>query len=418
MTDRPSILCIMRIPPFPSGHGGSQRAWLLVNALARIGTVHFVLVHRPSDRDLDSVSLEPLRALVETMTVIPIPAWDSIKSRHGRIPWRIARWIDQALTGSGEAPRLPRGALAAIAARLPQQRFDILFAGRLPSAVIADQLIAQDLLQVDRRFVDFDDVMSAFKRRQLATGEGSREDRILQRLDIGAVERAERKIGGWDAISLCTDKDVVALTAVLPGAHFVKVPNVVDRALLAPPGDAANLLFVGNLSFPPNEHGLRRFVDEAWPRIVAARPDARFDVVGLRPSAALQALLTDRGIALHADVPSVEPFYRDCAIVVCPIFFGGGTRIKLLEAMAYGRPTVSTTIGAEGLGMRSGEHGLIADDMGDFADAAIRLLDDRDFALRLAANGRALQQTAFSPAVIDAAVADMVGVGDVHDAAN
>ena len=409
MTNRLSILCVMRIPPFPSGHGGSQRAWLLVNALSKLGAVHFVLVHRPSDRDLESVSLEPLKAMVESVTVLPIPTWDSFKRDLPWLPWRIARWVDQFIKGSAEAPRLSLTVLAEIAAKLPGKRFDTVFAARLPSAVIVDQLIGAGLLESKKQVVDFDDIMSRFMRRQLTATHNSFANTLLHRREVRLVEKAERAIATWDAVSLCSDIDVEEMTAAVPLGHFLKVPNVVDLPLLPPPDGPANVLFVGNLSFPPNEHGLRRFVLEIWPRVTAARPDARLDVVGLRPSKELLALLTTCQVSVHADVPSVEPFYRRCAIVVCPVFFGGGTRIKLLEAMAYGRPIVSTTIGVEGLDIKSHHHAIIADDIIDFANATISLLDRPALAAALAAEARALQQRRFVPDVIDSAVARMIG---------
>jgi glycosyltransferase involved in cell wall biosynthesis len=399
----------MRIPPFPSGHGGSQRAWLLVNALAKLGAVHFVLVHRPSDRDLDSVSLKPLMGVVESVIVLPIPTWDSFKHKLPWLPWRIACWLDQFIKGSAEAPRLSPKVLAEIAKKLPGNRFETVFAGRLPSAVIVDQLIGAGLLHCKNKVADFDDIMSRFIKRQLNATPNSLVNTLLQWREVRLVEKAERAIATWDAVSLCSDIDVKEMSAALPLGHFVKVPNVVDRPLLPPPDGTANILFVGNLSFPPNEHGLRRFVIEIWPRVISARPDARLDVVGLRPSVQLRALLNKCQIALHANVSSVEPFYRRCAIVVCPIFFGGGTRIKLLEAMAYGRPIVSTTIGVEGLGIKSHQQAIIADDIGDFAEAIIRLLNDTTLAAELAADARLLQQLQFVPEVINVAVTQMIG---------
>ncbi len=407
MTARPDILCVMRIPPFQHGHGGSQRAWFLVEALAKLGKVHFVLVHRNEDRDLESVSLEPLKGLVETLTTIPIASWSSIKSRFKWMPWRIARWIDPFVGRVGEAPRLSSVALTHIAAALPGKRFDLVFAGRLPSAFIVDQLIRRNLIETKRKVVDFDDVISLFRRRQTTANRRPLEDQLWDRLDIREVERAEDEICQWDAVSVCSDKDVSDLSAKKPRGKFMKVANVVDRPLLSPSGKEPRLLFVGNLSFPPNEHGLLRFAQQCWPEILARRPGTKMDVVGLRPSASLRAVLQASDITLHADVPSVEPYYRECAAIVCPIYFGGGTRIKLLEAMAYGRAIVSTSFGAEGLHLVSGEHALIADQPSDFADAAVRLLNDPTLAQELARHARSLQQSAYSLDVFNAAVAEM-----------
>ncbi|WP_174290927.1 glycosyltransferase [Sphingomonas bacterium] len=409
MRDRPSILCLMRMPPALTGHGGSQRGWRLVEALCRIGRVHVVLLHRSQDRDFDHVSLAPLRALVETVTVVAVADWSSIKYRLPWLPWRIAMWCDMIRIGSGEAPRLPRRAIAAIAAALPGQSFDMAIAARLPCAVIADRLIDAGRLRVAVKVVDLDDRLSTFKRRQRAAERPGPILSLLHRLDIAATAQAERSMRRWDAISLCSDEDVARMAAEMPGTPVVKLPNVIDRPLLASAtGDGFAMLFVGNLDFPPNRQGLARFVAEAWPLIRAARPDATATVVGFAPGPALRAALARAGIALHANVPSVEPFYQAAQAVICPIFFGGGTRIKLLEAMAYGRAIVSTTLGAEGLDIVPGVHALIADTMPAFAHALIRLAGDLALREALAANARALQQERFAPAIFAAAAARLV----------
>lgn len=415
----------MRIPPFLGGHGGSQRAWYIVEALRRLGPVHFVLVHRPVDKDGLTVSLEPLKALCETVTKVAIPSW--MPASHDEpalrwVPYRVQLgWVDFLRIRSHEVPRLNRADYEAIAAQLPVNEVEAVFAGRLPSASIVDGLISHGLLKTSKKFVDFDDIMSRFRQRELeARGlVQGKQWRALQRVDIGIMRRAERRIAStWSGVSVCTDEDVKLLESQIPGANVAKVPNVIERPRLPdnPPAADFNVLFVGNLNHAPNQQGLELFLSEGWPIVVAHAPQVRLRVVGMFPSEGLAAKLSKLGIELHANVPSVEPYYAQADAVICPILFGGGTRIKILEAMAYGRPVVSTTLGAEGLDIEPGAHALIADGMDEFAAAIIELAGDPELAARLARNGRDLQVERFGIDSIARAMSEMLNDAKTSDA--
>ena len=128
----------------------------------------------------------------------------------------------------------------------------------------------------------------------------------------------------------------------------------------------------------------------------------------MSPSDELAAEIEAAGARLHANVPRVEPYYEGSDIVIAPIFFGSGTRIKIVEAMAYERALVASTIGAEGLGIEPGVHALIADDMDAFAEAVISLAQDPALRAALAARAHALQQQRFAPRTIEHTIAAMV----------
>lgn len=408
------ILCMMRIPPAADGHGGSQRAWALVKALASIAPVHFVLLSRRCDVDARTVSLEPLKAIAETITSIDVPEWQPLE--RTALDWlspRAADWANLLKSRCQEAPRLSAGALLDIAGQLPVRSAKVLFAGRVPTATIADQLIRQGLLQVDAKAVDLDDIMSRFRLRQVRT-ESARMGRhwtFLHKLDARLIEQAERRVClNWDAVSVCSDDDVAALRVAYPRARVMKVPNVIDRSLLPPraPDGVTRVLFVGNLGFAANVSGLETFVAQAWPRIRARRPDARLVIVGMNPMNVVQRIAEAEDVELHANVPDLEPYYRDSDMVIAPILFGGGTRIKILEAMAYGRPVVATSVGAEGLAITPGVHALVADRMEDFAAAVVRLAEEPQTREGLVAKASRLQRESYGPEELARAVREMV----------
>ena len=384
----------------------------LLRALAELGPVDLMLIHRDGDRDAEQNQMRAAAEVARSIGKISLRDWSGSGTRWPRLSHRQRLVADTITPYCAEAPRLARATLQSLADALPQAQYDLVFAGRLPCAAIAEALIRRGLLSATRKVVDFDDIMSRVGMRQLVV-DGAREGslwRLTKRLDCGRIHAAERRIlNDWDVTSVCTEDDVRLLQSREPRAGVVRVPNIVDKPRL--PVTSApypRLLFVGSLAHGPNVQGLRLFLDQAWPIVRAALPDARLRIVGMWPFRELREEAAAAGAELHVDVPSVEPYYRDCDFVISPIFFGGGTRIKVLEAMSYGRPIVSSTIGAEGLDIVPERHALIADSMAKMAAACIRLSRDAGLRTRLADAAFELQRRAFGPNALRNAVREMV----------
>jgi glycosyltransferase involved in cell wall biosynthesis len=150
------------------------------------------------------------------------------------------------------------------------------------------------------------------------------------------------------------------------------------------------LIFVGHLRYPPNIDAVRFLAHHILPALRARIPEARLTVVGDGAPGVLGEFRGRDDIDLVGRVPSPLPYYQDAHVAVVPLRAGGGTRLKILEAMALGRPVVSTPLGCEGLAVEHGKHLLIASDAEDFAAAVARLLTDRALATRLILVARAL----------------------------
>jgi sugar transferase (PEP-CTERM/EpsH1 system associated) len=146
----------------------------------------------------------------------------------------------------------------------------------------------------------------------------------------------------------------------------------------------SEIVFVGSMDWMPNEDGIRWFAREVFPRVQQRVPVARLTIVGRKPSASLHELsVSNASIEVTGSVPDVRSYLARAAVSVVPLRVGGGTRLKIYEAMAMATPVVSTTIGAEGLPVRHGEHLCIADSVEEFAGAVVSALQEPSLAARL-----------------------------------
>jgi glycosyltransferase involved in cell wall biosynthesis len=202
-----------------------------------------------------------------------------------------------------------------------------------------------------------------------------------------------RHAARFDRCLVVSDIEAQRLRARAADTAVSLVPNGVDTAALRPLPEAAagkRLIFVGHLRYPPNLDAVRFLARHILPALRARIPEARLTVVGEGTPHALNEFARCDHVDLVGRAPSPLPYYQNAHVAVVPLRAGGGTRLKILEAMALGRPLVSTPLGCEGLAVQNGEHLLIAKDAKAFAAAVARVLTDRPLAARLALQARAL----------------------------
>lgn len=200
-----------------------------------------------------------------------------------------------------------------------------------------------------------------------------------------------RIAGRFDRRVTVTDHDRKLLLRASPGLAFDVVPNGVDTRSLAPmpfsDGPAA-LVFVGSMAYKPCEDAAVWLVRKILPLVRQQLGEVQVWIVGRDPGRRVKELAGD-GVFVTGEVADVIPFYARATVAVAPLRAGSGSRLKILEAMALGRPLVSTSIGAEGLEVKNGTHLLVADEPADFAAAIVKLICDEDLrnALAVAARG-------------------------------
>jgi glycosyltransferase involved in cell wall biosynthesis len=241
-----------------------------------------------------------------------------------------------------------------------------------------------------RLVLDLDDLETVVRRRGLAADPPQRwQRRIFEYYDLARLSLYQHAaVRLFDSVFVCSGHDLRRLHC----PRAVVVPNgAVLPACPLPAGpDERSILFLATLRYPPNIDALFFFVRNIFPLVQRAEPWARLLVVGNSPAPEVGQLHDPPRITVHANVPDVEPYYRQACVAVVPLRIGGGTRLRVLEAFAVGRPVVATSVGCEGLEVADNEHLLVRDDPQAFADACIQLLRDGDLRGRLTERAREL----------------------------
>jgi len=237
--------------------------------------------------------------------------------------------------------------------------------------------------------VDVDDLVSDLSRQHVR-GSGWHRRKLIQVFDAAKIQRYERSLPTRFVrvvVAKNQDRDFFATS---DRERVLVVPNgvTVPASPASDPAVADTLLFVGTLGYWPNIDAIRWFATEILPLIWRQMPTVRFVVAGYGSSSTVADVLEDPRCSVHESPPDLGPLYGEAAVVVTPVRIGGGTRIKILEALGRGRAVVSTPFGAEGLGLQGGVDLEYADTPTAFAERCIDLLRDPERRHGLASNGR------------------------------
>jgi glycosyltransferase involved in cell wall biosynthesis len=260
-----------------------------------------------------------------------------------------------------------------------EQRFDVAVCDFLDAAVNFPGRLSIPCVLFQHN------VESEIWRRHAATASNPVK-KAMYKMEFGKMERYERiVVRKFHHTIAVSETDRAIMTQWVEADRVTVVPTGVDLAEYRPGVDAPEggpvVTFIGAMDWEPNIDGVNYFATEIWPKIKADVPEARLRIVGRNPDRRVQRSASE-SIEVTGRVPSVVPYLHQATVVIVPLRIGGGTRLKIYEAMAAGRAVVSTTIGAEGLDVHHGRDIMLADDPKSFAQAVIMLLRDRELRKR------------------------------------
>lgn len=263
---------------------------------------------------------------------------------------------------------------------------------RKPDAVFAHRLPSMCPLMLTRAklppvFFDFDDIEHVVLSRAVEQGKSLKGK--LMYLLIPAMMRGEQRAVSMAAETyVCSGKDGEYIEREFRQQRVFIIPNSVDMPDIHPHANAPNLLFLGS-DYGANIDAAEYMAGKIWPTIYSKVPDAKLIIAGISPVRLKNRGAYLPGIEIPGFVKDLDSLYQTSRVVVTPILGGGGTRYKIIEAAAYAKPVVSTSMGAEGLDFAPGKEILIRDDPASFAETCIELLADPSLCKKIGTAARA-----------------------------
>ena len=371
---------------WPLTTGGRLRSYHLVSQLARRHQVRLITTHGPED---DPDGLRSSLSHCQDVQSIPF-----------QLPRQNTARFALALMRSWSS-RLPVDMWKARVAALQAHVHGVLERGEV-DVCVADFLAAASNVPARHRvpIVLFAHNVEHQIWKRLSAHAGTPWKRALLEVEWRKMRHYEARACSQAALTLAVsdiDRDLLHSTA--PGARVRSIPTGVDTEFFRP--DEArerphHLVFTGAMDWYPNEDGILHFLADVLPAVRAAVPDVTLTLVGRNPTPRLQAAAAAAGARVTGTVDDVRPHVLEGAVSIVPLRIGGGTRLKIFEALAMGKAVVSTTVGAEGLPLEPRRHFLQADDPAAFAEAIVGLLRCGQRRRALGRAGRALVEEHYS----------------------
>jgi len=384
----------------PLDKGGKLRTWHVMRHLASRHDITYLSFSDPAQTVEEREGMRAVCARLQT-----IPRTDPAKGTAGfyldaaryvidRVPYAVAKYRSAAFKNT-------------LRQLLDERRFDAIVCDFLPPVVnLPERLPCPSILFTHN-------VEAEIWRRHAENARGPIARTLLAQQWRRMLRFEREALARFDLVLAVSEADGQTFQRLYPGAlktpaHVVQTG--VDTTYFAPPSSPAeaahhrgttsgqdeaghrrnHLVFTGSMDWLPNEDGMLYFVREILPRIREAEPDATLSIIGRAPTPAVKRLADEAGIEVTGRVDDVRPHIAAGAVYIVPLRIGGGTRLKIFEAMAMGKAVVSTTVGAEGLPVTSGRDVVIADEPAHFARAVVHMIRDDEARRRIETEARRL----------------------------
>ncbi len=383
------LLVVAPYCPFPTNGGGEIRVY---NQLRLLAARHEVFLAYPDNVSSKAAALNEAKTICRQL--LPFP---TVPDRYAN--WDLRRWRAwrslsslRPLIMRDTVPNVTQ-AVDTIVTRLGGTRPDVIHLHQYHVAGLG--LALKKRLGEDTKILLDEHNFEPGIWTQLARDAHRPDRRLVFGWEARKLRRSLRRVYPFlDAVSAVSQDDKEALEQLTGRSNIAIVPNGVDTAFFkrttptVPTSD--EILFTGTLGYEPNLDGLLYFLNDIWPRIQAERPQTRLLIVGRHAPPAITAWHNGTSVQVIGPVPDMRPYYERARVFIVPLRWGGGTRLKVLEALAMQVPIVSTTAGVSGLKVTLGDHYLCGDTPESFANLTLRLLDIKGPARHLAIAGRKL----------------------------
>lgn len=381
------VLFVTPYVPSPPTFGGQRRIHGLMQALSKRHALSLLALYNPTD-PIDEWG-ERTRALFPDTELFAQPAFGlrGHAKRTAQLRSLFVRRSWDAISHRNEALALR------LRERLIHETWDAVVVEFAQMAVNLEGLPRIAPYIVDEHNIEYD------LQQRSATSTASPLRRTFLEANWRKLRREE--VAVWrtfNGVSVTSPRDLSIVQSHAPQAQCIVSPNGVDLDEFRPPAGAPEpdtIIFFGAHNYFPNADGLRFLFADIWPLVLAERPSAKLRVVGPLPPADIIALRPPN-VTFEGYVGDIVAEVGRAAIAIAPLRIGGGTRLKIVEAMALARPVVSTSIGAEGIDIEHDRDLLLADTPSEFADAVLSLLARPAEAAELGLRGRRLVEDAYS----------------------
>lgn len=364
--------------PYPPNWGFAKRVYHVLEVLARRHQVTLVSYSDGRPGEADDIAV--LERICDAVHTVPAPSFAMGK--------RVAQFASLASPRSFQrqiihSPQMQQK-LDEVARGEP---FDIIHVQT--SQIACFQLDPRSVVVLDEHNIEYELYYRMYQ------SETSPIRRCFSWLEYYKFRREE--MATWHQVAGCvmtSQREADVVNSLAPTIPTAVVPNAVDTDFFAPsrtPVDPDAIVLTGLMKYRPNVDGALWFVKDILPRILQKRPRATFYIVGGEAPPEITRLAS-ANVVVTGSVDDVRPYVHKAAVFAVPLRIGSGTRLKVLEGLAMGKPMVSTALGCEGIELTHGEHLLIEDAPEAFADAVLELMTNADLARRLSEHGRALME--------------------------